>query len=75
MAKHLCIETMNDNWRLPAETDMDNLNQRISNAFAKGLPLEVPVELGDDPRARTVLTINTARVKWIAAIETPEESG
>lgn len=73
MAKHLLIEATTDNWRLPAETDMDDLRMRISDAFAEGLPLEVSVELGDDPRSRTTLTINTMRVKWIAAIETLED--
>lgn len=75
MGKHLLLGTETaQNWRLPAETDLEALHDEIEDAMSQGTVLRVTVELQDDPRGRTTLLLNGRTLLAATAVELPEPS-
>jgi len=74
MAKHLLVDGAGDNWRLPADTDLSDLADRIMTTMAEGGVLDVRVEFGDTPLGSSRAFINTRNVRMLCAVETPEPS-
>jgi hypothetical protein len=61
-------------WRLPADANAHAIHQQIVQAMQSGAIIQVPVELGDDPRGQTSLTINGRAAAQFALVELPEQS-
>jgi hypothetical protein len=59
MPKHLSLSAESThNWRLPADTDVDGLRNRLRTAMEKGQVIDVQVEMNNDPRATAPVLIN-----------------
>ena len=73
MGKHLLLgaESMM-NWRLPAETDLDDLRSEIESAMLQSRPTVISVEMHDDPRTVGKLILNGRVLATAAAVELPE---
>jgi hypothetical protein len=60
-------------WRLPANANARSIHQQIVQAMQSGAIIQVPVELGDDPRGQTSLTINGRAAAQFALVELPDQ--
>lgn len=59
-------------WRLPTTVNPGDIHAKIFHAMQGGDVITIPVELGDDPRGQTSLTINGRSVGQFALIELPD---
>jgi hypothetical protein len=71
MTTYLRIE--GEVWRIPANANAREIHQRIVQAMQRGEVVQVPVELGDDPRGQTSLTINGRAASQFALVEVPDQ--
>jgi hypothetical protein len=66
-------------WRLPAETDLDELRSRVGRCMVEQNYAEVAVEMQDEPRYeprdRGVLVLNGQALPFVALVERPESKG
>jgi hypothetical protein len=58
MAKMIRVEPSGASYRLPADTDLDQLRMRICATHNEGRSAEVVVELQDNPLTRGFLVLN-----------------
>ena len=72
VSKHLLINGVATNWRLPAETDVDALHERIRSAMREGAVIEVEGELGDAPLERTSMLLNGRAIATANVVELSE---
>ncbi len=70
MPLHLMID--NTVWRLPATVNPSDIHSQILNAMHGGDVISIPVELGDDPRGQTSLTINGRATGQFALVDLPD---
>jgi hypothetical protein len=76
VSKHLIIghTATGANWRLPAETDLEALADRLKVALNAGIVETVTVELWDNPLTRGELLVNGAVVATALAVELPDSA-
>lgn len=73
MAKHLVLGTGTTvNWRLPADTDIQVLEQELVSAMVQGRPVTVDVEMQDTPLTTGTLILNGRSLASAALVELPE---
>ena len=74
MSKHLILggDPTAANWRLPSETNVDELTDRLKIAMTAGTVETVVVEMGDDPLTRADLLVNGRVVASATVVELPE---
>lgn len=58
-----------DTWRLPATVNPGQIHGQIVKAMQDGEIIQIPVELGDDPRGQTSLTINGRALAQFALVD------
>ena len=80
MAKYIVLGTgERATWRLPAETDLDDLRDRVGRCMAEQSCAEVAVEMQDqpryEPRDRGILVLNGRALPFAALVERPESQG
>lgn len=63
-----------ETWRLPANVNAQSVHQQIVHAMQNGTVTQVPVELGDDPRGQTSLTINGRAAAQFALVQLQDQS-
>lgn len=74
MSLHLITGTgTTQNWRLPAETNLDDLRARLTLAMQRHEIATVTVEMNNDPLQRTDLVINGGALPQFAIIEIDTE--
>lgn len=73
MPKFIRVDPPGSTYRLPAETDLAKLKDRI-HAMVSGQTgrFELDVELGDDPRVKGVLILNAKAFAAVFVIETAD---
>jgi hypothetical protein len=67
MATFLRID--GDTWRLPSTVNAAQIHAQISKAMQEGGLISIPVEMADDPRGQTSLTINGRAAAHFALVE------
>jgi hypothetical protein len=74
MSKHLMFgsDVTTGSWRLPAETDIAQLTNRLQTAMETGTVERVAVELNDNPLTRGDLLFNGAVIASAVVVELPE---
>ncbi len=60
------------NWRLPGETDLAALRDRLVDATAKGEAVPVEVEMSDNPLDRHTVIVNPSQAHSVLLAEPPE---
>lgn len=80
MAKYIVLGTgERATWRLPAETDLDDLTKRVGRCMTEQNFVEVAVEMQDqpryEPRDRGMLVLNGQALPFAALVERPESKG
>jgi hypothetical protein len=74
VSKHVILDAeANTNWRLPAETDLKQLEKEIGRSMTDGTYLTVPVEMQDDPRKRATLILSGRALPFVVLAELPDE--
>lgn len=71
MAKYLL--TGNQNLRLPADTDLGELRQRLDAVTAGSPGIQVTVEMNDDPLQRMQARVNPTALGWWAVVELADD--
>ncbi len=73
MGKHLLLGSdTRFNWRLPADTDVGELTERLKTAMETGAVERVAIEMNDDPLNRAELLVNGGVVGCAVVVELPE---
>jgi hypothetical protein len=75
MAKHLMLGTeASQTWRLPPDTDLRALQNRIQDCMTRRSVMRVSVELGlgDRPVVQGQLMLNGATLVMAAVVESPD---
>jgi hypothetical protein len=73
MAKHLLLGTdTTANWRLPADSDVEAITERLKTAMETGTVERITVEMNDDPLNQAELLVNGNVVACAAVVELPE---
>ena len=73
MGKHLLLGTATTvNWRLPADSDVGEITERLKTAMETGTVERVTIEMNDDPLNRAELLVNGSVVACAAVVELPE---
>ncbi len=68
----LLLGTAAPNRRLPAETDVDQLQDRLAAAYATSSLARVTFELDDTPLGRSTLVVNPRQVGWWTVMDLPD---
>lgn len=74
MAKHLVLNASGEGWRLPADTDLGDLEEQLSSAMLDASVLRVVVEAQDNPLVQGTLLLNGRVLGAAALMELPDPS-
>jgi hypothetical protein len=69
MAKYLLLGNSDDSWTLPADTDNDELMERLKEAFDGADVAEVAVEMTGQPGQRLTIVVNPEAIGWWSIYE------
>jgi len=73
MAKFLRVDgTSNSVWRLPSDTDLVELGERLEVAMEAGTPVRVRVEIQDNPLGSGTVIVHAGKVWAIVLVDRPE---
>ena len=70
---HATQQLTGANWRLPGDTDMSALRDRLLEAAKDGEAVALEVEMSDDPRNRQTVIVNPSSARSILLAEVGEQ--
>jgi hypothetical protein len=74
MSKHVLLGSSNadHNWRLPADTDLQQLRSSVTEAMQRGETAMLKIEMQDNPLVEGTLVINGKALPYVGFVEVPE---